>query len=237
MKYLIAILFLVYSSFSFSGCREDAHDNSLDQVLSLADRPNLSEFEEEYFKELNFVRMNPKGYIKFLEQRLENTNSDGTFSENGSLFMGQEGKSAIIEAINFLKNVTPFDKELVLSSGLSKAAKGHATELGEVGKTGHYSLDRTDPFQRIARFGVQSGSFNENISYTANSAKGHIIDLLVDDGVASRGHRKAIFNISNKKVGVGCASHTIYTRMCVADFSQNFTERASSGGVIIVDEF
>ena len=47
----------------------------------------------------------------------------------------------------------------------------------------------------------------ENISYGKETALGIVLQLLIDDGVASRGHRKNLFGESLGTVGVACDTH------------------------------
>ena len=46
-----------------------------------------------------------------------------------------------------------------------------------------------------------------------------IISLIVDDGVASRGHRQNIFNPAVKIIGIGVANHTIYDKCTVLNYT------------------
>jgi uncharacterized protein YkwD len=47
-----------------------------------------------------------------------------------------------------------------------------------------------------------------------------VIGLLVDDGVASRGHRQNLLNPVFKYAGVGCGRHATYKEMCVIDLAK-----------------
>ena len=47
----------------------------------------------------------------------------------------------------------------------------------------------------------------ENISFGMDTELDVIFQLLIDDGVESRGHRKNMFNKDLKVVGVGIAKH------------------------------
>ena len=60
----------------------------------------------------------------------------------------------------------------------------------------------------------------ENIAYGQySSARGMVINLIIDDGVQNRGHRKNQFDPTFAKAGVSCGSHPRYETMCVIDFS------------------
>ena len=60
---------------------------------------------------------------------------------------------------------------------------------------------------RIERYGEWNGMAAENIDYGAVTGLTIIMDLAIDDGVSSRGHRTNIFNKDAKLVGIATAPH------------------------------
>ena len=195
----------------------------------------LSPFEKELLNELNLARSNPQQYAELLKEHLLNFTTEKNFKANGKLYATHEGKKAVEEAITFLESQAP-QGEMKLAKGMTLAARDHVKELGPLGKTGHYGSDGTDPLKRVKKYGVFSGEFSENISYSSQNARGHLIALIVDDGVASRGHRKNIFNPALKTVGVGCGDHVKFTTMCVMDYAGKYTDK-KTGGAILLEEF
>ncbi len=77
---------------------------------------------------------------------------------------------------------------------------------------------------RLTRYGRWSGKIGENISYGRSDARDVVIQLLVDDGIRSRGHRKNIFDPEFRVVGVGCGQHAGYRAMCVTTFASDYKE-------------
>jgi hypothetical protein len=51
-----------------------------------------------------------------------------------------------------------------------------------------------------------------------------VLTLLIDDGVANRGHRQRILNAGYKVVGVACGGHKLGS-MCVITFAGGFTDK------------
>ena len=63
----------------------------------------------------------------------------------------------------------------------------------------------------------------ENISFgDSNSEKGKrvVLQLLVDDGVPSRGHRKNMFSPDYNAVGIATGPHSKFKSMTTMDFAK-----------------
>ena len=64
--------------------------------------------------------------------------------------------------------------------------------MGPKGIVGHTGSDGSDPFTRMKRVGAFNMGGGENCSYGMQTGKDVVLQLLIDDGVESRGHRKNI---------------------------------------------
>ena len=138
----------------------------------------------------------------------------------------QEGAAAIKELITFLKEHQPV-APLGWSNGLYKAALYHCQDTGPRGMTGHESSDRTDTFERIEKFGQWQSTAGENCSYGSEDAMGVVLQLMIDDGVPSRGHRTNIMKTDFHVVGCATGPHSQHEMMCVMDFAGGFSEGRS----------
>lgn len=191
---------------------------------SAPDASYLSEVEAAVVAELKLARTDPRGYAEYLRDYRSRIRG-GVYEEPGKIGIQlQEGTRAVDEAIAFLEKAKPL-KALEPSKGISRAARDHAAAQGASGATGHNGSDGSTPFQRMNRYGSWSGAAGENISYGAEGGRAVVIQLLVDDGVSSRGHRANIFNAAFARVGVGFGPHPRYGAVCVLDFAAAYEER------------
>lgn len=117
---------------------------------------------------------------------------------------------------------------LVPDGGLINAAKYHANDMSKNNFFDHNSSDGTGCFERMNRY-YKGGYRGENISSGYNTAIGVVLQLLVDEGVSSLGHRKNILSSNYKAVGVAFATHKSYRYCCVEDFGDNVLHKVSGG--------
>jgi len=113
---------------------------------------------------------------------------------------------------------------------MSLAARDHQRDLAGTGALGHGGSDGSDVLVRLARYGWIGWTAGENISFGETRGRQVVFDLVVDDGVADRGHRRNLLNRAFREVGVACGSHPRVRRTCVIDFTNFFKERAARSG-------
>lgn len=128
-----------------------------------------------------------------------------------------QSNEAITSLITELKN-TKLDALMIPTPKLSEVAKYHAEDSGKNGYVGHDSTDGTSFAKRLRNHGIK-GAIAENCSYGYDKAEGIMMQLLIDQNVPSRGHRKNILNPSYKFIGVAIHAHTKWSFTCVQDFS------------------
>ena len=214
-------------AYYFPGRTATDESPSASTATSLAaptDSSFLNPVESGVVAELNLARADPKGYAKFLREYRALIHN-GVYERPGEIGVQlQEGTRAVDEAITFLERQKPIGL-LTASNGLSSAAKIHAIDQGKSGATGHSGADGSSPFDRMNRFGKWQKTAGENISYGSGDARGIVIQLMVDDGVASRGHRANIFSSAFKVVGIGVGPHPQFGTLCVQDFAGAYEEK------------
>ncbi|MEK7723144.1 MAG: CAP domain-containing protein [Acidobacteriota bacterium] len=195
------------------------------QVLPPAQTISLSKFEAEIFAELNAFRVNPQGYAKHLEDFLQTF--DGKYFRNsaGVMLDSFEGKIPVVEAIATLKQAQPMS-EFNLADGLIKAAADHSQDLVKNNRTGHRGTNGSMPNERVFIYGtVPNNEVYENISYGGKTAREVVLIMLIDDGTASRNHRKSLLNPKNKYVGLATGENKAGGAHCILVIAPGFADK------------
>jgi uncharacterized protein YkwD len=190
--------------------------------------PNFKSLEEKMLEEINLARTKPGEYAAHLE-RLRPYYVGKELRQPGKLRLTtEEGVAALDEAINFLRAAKPLPP-LQSSKGMYAGALVLVSEQSTSGATGHRGADGSFCEQRVERYGSWKGPIGENLSYGEDTARDRVITMLIDDGVANRGHRNRIFNASYTVAGIACGAHQL-GGMCAVTLAASFTDgRAPSG--------
>jgi len=173
---------------------------------------------------MNKVRNQPRILIEDLRKMLEffqgNTYKDPVSRIN---IITNEGPQAVQEAIAFLQTCTPAPP-VTLSKGLTQAGRDHAYDIGPKGEVSHTGSDGSTMSERMERYGQWNRAIAENISFSEKTGKDIIIQFIIDDGNASRGHRKNLFNPDYLLVGCACGYHKGYEVCCVMDLAAEYDD-------------
>ncbi len=185
--------------------------------------------QQDILRELNYARTNPRAYAQEMEavrQYFQGT----TYREPGQpAIRTREGLAAVDEAISYLRSAAAVGP-LSYSAGLEKAAADHVRDIGPKGIASHTGSDGSTPRDRVERYGRWLVAMGENIAFCPlPSARRIVMQLIIDDGVADRGHRDAIFNPDFRLVGIATGGHKVYGSMCVQEFAGGFRESGTAG--------
>jgi uncharacterized protein YkwD len=192
---------------------------------SLRLRSGEAQLASQVLVEVNALRADPVAYVRVLQAYRAQFRGDSlVIRPNGISIQTREGLAAVDEAIAFLRTqpaMPPLDADALRDL----AASDHVRDQGMSGSFGHPGADGWDFSRRVARRGGEPYG-GENISYGYDTAREIVIQLVVDDDIADRGHRVNIFRPGYVRAGVACGPHPVYSYMCVMDFGYAPTQLA-----------
>lgn len=207
-------------AFSLTGYAEAMPLAVLIAPLALAGAaPAQPSVEAALLAELNFARTQPRRYADTLRSyRRYFRGRIVYYPEQPNGLATQEGTRAVDEAIAFLER-QPALEPLSPAPLLARTARDHVVDQGPRGATGHLSRDGSNPRDRSKRRG--GGIYiAETITYGPASAVEVVRQLIVDDAVPGRGHRKTVFAPEMRYAGGACGPHKTYRTMCVVEFGR-----------------
>jgi hypothetical protein len=181
----------------------------------------LTIIEKNIILELNKVRSNPKKYAElYIKPMLQYFDGYLYKEPDREEIFTEEGIISAEECYNVLSRMRSI-QILLPEKGLSLGAADHVRDQGQIGITGHIGTDRSNPVDRVMRYG-RGNYIGENISYGPTMANEIIIGLLIDDGVPDRGHRESIMNPEFNQVGVATGIHKRYGTICVIEYAKGY---------------
>jgi uncharacterized protein YkwD len=160
--------------------------------------PPVSAIDSKVIEEINFARTRPGDYAQMLRM--------------------EPGTPATAEAIGLLQRRMPVEP-LTWSARLAASAARQAADQGSIGGVSHTGSDGTSPGERMRREGVWSSITAEDIALQQGSAHDVVRQLIIDEGVPTRGHRTDLLDPHLRLGGAGCAPHRVYRIICVIDLA------------------
>lgn len=186
-------------------------------ILGAATAAAETPFEREVLTALNAARTEPSAYAAGLQQyRAYFRGSLLRYPGQEKDLETREGVKAVDEAVAFLEHQAPL-RPMEPSPLLATSAADLAADQAE-GGTGHDGSDGSTPADRARRHGG-GGFIAEVIAYGPIDAADVIRQLIIDDGVADRGHRAILYSPELRFAGVACGPHAEFGAMCVIDLS------------------
>ena len=179
--------------------------------------------QKALLSELNVARTTPLKYVEYLKDQRSRFKGNDFMGTPGVRLVTHEGVAAVDEAIAELSSQAPLDP-LQFSQGLALAALDHVQDSGAKGLVSHEGSDGSSSGARVRRYGQVVKGSGECISYGFAEARQIVMALIIDDGVASRGHRRSIFNGDFHLAGMATGPHKTFKHMCVIDFANAYTD-------------
>jgi hypothetical protein len=179
---------------------------------------------QEIYEEVNQLREDPKRFASRLADEFGNYKSNNARHRPGTVpVLTREGLKAVREAYEEVDSLDPLPP-LQWSDGLSSAALSHCNDTGPLGIVGHIGSKETTLQQRIEKNGKWTESIAEALDYGSVSGFEVVFSLLVDDGLTTRPHRKALLNPNYSKMGVGAAPHSEFKTVACVLFAVNYED-------------
>jgi uncharacterized protein YkwD len=92
------------------------------------------------------------------------------------------------------------------------------------GLMNHRGTDGTMAWDRVSRYGEWQSKISENMTFGPATPHDVVAALLIDDGIADRGHRKNILDANIRVLGISCGPHKSYRVMCDIVHAGGFVE-------------
>lgn len=176
--------------------------------------------------ELNLARSCPEVYARYLEDWLPRIHGHLLHRPDARPLRLREGRAAVEEAIRFLRAQSPCSS-LAPASGISRGAGDLAFEQARTGAKGHVAADGSRVAERLRKYGAWHGKAAELVQYGGRDAREIVALLIVDDGVAARGHRVALFDAGYRFAGAAVGPHARYGRVCVIALATSYVDPAA----------
>lgn len=174
--------------------------------------------------EINTARRNPQQFIIYLEEYRGRFSGSRVREPDGRVLTTSEGVAVVDEAIAFLRNLAPVEP-LQMTEGLTASANLQLRDLIINPALGHTGADGSSFDERINRFGTASGKLGENIAYGKTEARAIVLMWIIDDGIASRLHRRNLFDPRHKKAGVAYGKGNDDKTICILNLAAEFFEK------------
>ncbi|MEO1258124.1 MAG: LysM peptidoglycan-binding domain-containing protein [Bacteroidota bacterium] len=160
-----------------------ANSSATPALITKAAARYMTADEIEMVNEINLVRSNPIGYIKYIEAYKREIQAGRGF---GSV-------DACNELIAELRRTPPMSI-LQPTECIYRAAKKHGLDQKSTGSTDHVGTDGSYPWDRVRKECPEMRDGNENIAGGPSSVREILMTLLIDDGIANRGHRRTLLD-------------------------------------------
>jgi len=176
----------------------------------------MKDSEKEMIREINLLRSDPAGYVKFIREYAEETKKHPEKISSGQMKYSLTFNYELVDGVEKLKRIDtvwvdkPEDESEAIASlihdlqktpplsilkpdqGIYEAVKNYAKDQDNNAWTlKHIGSDGSWPWDRIRKYSPGMAEGNENIAsrFPEPSVRQVIIQLLVDTGIPGYGHR------------------------------------------------
>jgi len=229
---IITVILALTTSLTITGQTNKAKVNkakapAVEKPTSAVATVPISQFEQQLLEEINSARKNPAAYVSLLLEYRTYYKDKSVRFPDGRVLETNEGVAALDDAIAFIRSLKPV-APLEVRQGMMSGAKLHLDDMNKSGRFGHIGSNGSKPEDRLNLFGTWQESVGENIVYDSRSARNDVIGMLIDDGTATRGHRKNIFKSEFRVIGIALDPQSKERRMAVITFAGGFVDKVDS---------
>lgn len=177
------------------------------------------QFEIEAVSLINAVRAEPAEYSKIILGYADYVEGNVLSLPDSVPLRMIEGRPVILDTSRVLLQTGPLEP-LCRAKSLDLVAKSQLNDLLVDDTIGHTGLDGSTFQQRLRKFANYSGLAGENIVRNADSPLQAVTTMLLDDGVKSRSHRKALLSKEYSRIGAACGINAKKKPICVFVFGK-----------------
>jgi hypothetical protein len=187
-----------------------------DPLNTAAGAPYMKESEKAMIREINLLRSNPKGYIKYVDLYVEDMKKQPEKIGSGQMKYSLTFNYELVDGVEKLKRIDtvwldkPEDESTAIASlkkelnatgplsilqtdkGIYDAVKSYARDQDNNAWTlRHIGSDGSWPWDRIRKYSPEMMEGNENIAarFPEPTVRQVVIQLLIDTGIPGYGHR------------------------------------------------
>ncbi len=188
-----------------------------------AEADYLNDEEKNLILAMNLIRYNPEKYSTlYVFPRLQYFQGTAFHFPGRIPLRTREGIEAVRELYLELLETEPMPL-FYPSKGMSKASADHARYMRRTATASHEGGGGLGA--RVSRHGQWVSGLAENLAWATTNAHETIVNLMIDDGIRNRGHRKNILNPAYNKVGVAIDDHPRFTISWVINYAVDFIEK------------
>jgi len=170
----------------------DTSSINFDELNTAAESWYMTTEERQMVRELNFVRKYPQVYAGIVAQYLT--------EQQNSMEMQDDELRVGLELIEVLRN-EPSLSVLQPKECVYNASKSHGMYQAKTGQIGHAGYNSLYPEGRLKITCGKVEGGGENLVAGLETVRASLLSLLIDFGIADRGHRHNILNPEWKYVG------------------------------------
>ena len=174
-----------------------------------------------------WTRSDPHALADYLESRQYRfTGLHYFLRPGGPAQITTEGAPAVEEAIKCLRATPRHYPALRPELSLHFAGDDHCRDTGCSGYASHTGGDGSDHTVRQARYGGSASRTGECLWFGPSKelpleeqARQIVCDLIVDDGITNRSHRRCLLDTAYTSVGIACGDHSTHGSMVAIELA------------------